>query len=292
MKRLVLCIFVLAMTLTLYAQSSFSVGARGGFDFLVPESKQASHAKFGVAGALDVGYTHYWFIGGFGDMGLHTGLSAGYATNETRVDWEQQYTNVDYLNNEMLYTANGNTTLTMYRAYAEIPVMAALRTKNIIAQLGLKAQYSFWSDVTHKVNEVNIDAYYVPYDVHVTNELITGKLAPENLTTKTLSNAAPNFNLLVAMRVGYEFRIRKKDIIGVAAYLDCNVWNTKSAPQEDPHIAVSSIDNSGPIPVPAITVNHAYNTVTSRIFPIQVGVSVYYALEFRIRGSFKIDKYE
>jgi hypothetical protein len=281
------------MSLALSAQSLVSFGGRGGFDFMVPGTKQTLHSKFGVAGAVDIGYTYYWHIGALNGLGIHTGISAGYATSDCEIEFNQQYTNYDYLNNELQYTTTGKTGISMKRAYAEVPLMVAFRSnKNIIAQLGLKVQYAFKSSITQQTKEATIDAYFPAYDIHITDQLITGRITEEDKNGRILEGSAPTWNLVLAMRAGYEFRFNKKHIVGIAAYLDFNLWNNLSFPQIDqPHIAVAPITD--PVsPVPAVTVNNAFSTVISRINPIQIGVSVYYALEYRLYKSFKSSEWE
>lgn len=293
MKRFVLFLSILTMSLALSAQSLVSFGGRGGFDFMVPGTKQTLHSKFGVAGAVDIGYTYYWHIGALNGLGIHTGISAGYATSDCEIEFNQQYTNYDYLNNELQYTTTGKTGISMKRAYAEVPLMVAFRSnKNIIAQLGLKVQYAFKSSITQQTKEATIDAYFPAYDIHITDQLITGRITEEDKNGRILEGSAPTWNLVLAMRAGYEFRFNKKHIVGIAAYLDFNLWNNLSFPQIDqPHIAVAPITD--PVsPVPAVTVNNAFSTVISRINPIQIGVSVYYALEYRLYKSFKSSEWE
>ena len=292
MKRFILSIYILTISLALSAQSLVSIGGRGGFDFMVPGSDQTIIPKFGVGGAVDLGYTYYWHVTNLHFLGIHTGLSAGYGQNESQIKLNEKYTNYDYLNNEMQYNNTGRTKIAMTRTYAELPVMAAYRYNNIIAQLGLKVQYCFQSSATQQIKEAMIDAYYVPYDIHVTDQLITGRITDDEKIEMTIKSGAPTLNLLLSMRVGYEFRFKKKHIVGVAAYMDCNIWNNYSVPHIDqPHIAVAPITD--PVyPVPSVTANNAFNTLIDRINPIQIGVSVYYAFEYRLYSSFKSAKYE
>ena len=293
MKRLQLSIYILIISLASSAQSLVSFGARGGFDFMVPGTKQSVQAKFGVAGAVDVGYTYYWHIGGLNGLGLHTGVSAGYATNASQIQLNQQYINRDYLGSEMLYTTTGKTNVSMKRAYAEVPLMVAFRSsQNIIAQLGLKAQYCFRSSISQQVKEASIDALYTAYDIHVVDALVTGQITDDAKREMLIEGGAPTWNLILAMRVGYEFRFKKKHIVGLAAYMDFNIWNNLSLPHIDqPHIAVAPITDPS-YPVPAVTANNAYYTLISHVNPIQIGVSVYYALEYRLYSSFKSSGWE
>lgn len=281
MKRIILSLSMLIVVFSLSAQSVLSFGPRGGLEFMLPKSDQTTHSKLGFAGVFDIGYTYYWPTVS-GDWGIHTGVSAGYAKNECQIELWQQFTNYDYLNNEMLYTVTGDVSATLQRAYAEIPLMAALQKNGFVLQLGLKGQYAFWSRATQTVKNASIDAYYVPFDVHVTDELITGVLSPDQKKEQVLSGGAPLFSLLAAMRIGYEAKVGYSGRIGIVAYLDYNVWNTGTGTNKSttPLIAVAPITDPS-YPVPAVTVNNSFSTVMTRINPLQVGLSLYYAIEFK-----------
>ena len=279
MKRFIIILSVLSFALGLSAQSVLSFGVRGGLDFMIPKSNQSTRPKLGMGGNFDIGYTYYWPVSS-SDLGIHTGISAGYATNETRILLYQQYTNYDYMANEMLYTISGDVNVLLKRAYAEIPLMLAFRSSGFIAQLGVKAQYSFWSKASQRVGETSIDAFYVPFNVHVTDELITGLVSDKDRNEKDIKGGAPKLNVLVAARIGYETQVGTSGRIGIAAYLDCNVWNNYASQLIDkPLIAVEPISN--PVyPVPNVVVNNAFGTVISGMNPLQIGVSFYYGIEF------------
>jgi len=277
MKRIIICLASILMTLTLSAQSVLSFGLRGGWDFLLPETGQKTQEKFGMSGAFDFGYTYY-IPTKHGDWGIHTGLSAGYVKNILQLDFEQQSTNYDYLTNEMLYTTSGTLDTKLHQAFLEVPVMAAVRYKGLVAQLGMKTQFSVWSEANQQLKNPYIDAYYVPFEVHVPNELITGVLSSADLDRKQ-TGVAPIFNLLLSARIGYEFEIDAMNKIGIVAYMDYNVWNThKSSADSRLLIDVAPITESS-YPVPAVTVNNAFSTLISKVNPLQIGISVYYGLE-------------
>jgi len=281
MKRIILSFSMLIVTCALSAQSVLSFGPRGGVEFMMPKSDQTTHSKLGYSGAFDIGYTYYWPTSS-GDWGIHTGVSAGYAKNECQIELNQQFTNYDYLDTEMLYTITGDANAMLQRAYAEIPLMTAFRTNGFVLQLGLKGQYAFWSRATQTIKSASIDAYYVPFDVHVTDELITGVLSPDQKQEMVLSGGAPTFSLLTSMRIGYEFEVGKVSRLGIIAYLDYNVWNTGmgSGAPSTPLIAVSPITD--PVdPVPTVTVNNAFSSVITGVNPLQLGLSLYYAIEFK-----------
>ncbi len=282
MKRMISSIAMLIVALSLSAQSVLSFGPRAGLEFMMPQSDQKTKSAIGYSGVFDIGYTYYWQTRNSGDWGIHTGVSAGYAKNECQIGLWQQFTNHDYMNNEMQYTISGDVSAWLQRAYAEIPLMAAFRMNGFTLQLGVKGQYAFWSRATQQINNASIDAYYVPFDVHVIDELITGTMAPEQMKEMVLAGGAPLFNLMLAGRIGYETKVSNSGRLGIIAYIDYNVWNTGmgTSNASTPLIAVSPIEDPMD-PVPTVTVNNAFSTVINRINPLQIGISLYYALEFK-----------
>lgn len=278
MKRIIIFLIALTSTILVSAQSVLSFGARGGLDFLMPKSEYSAKAKLGFAGNFDIGYTYYWNTRNSGDWGIHTGVSFGYAQNRTLLEFTQQYTNYDYLDIEMLYTTSGSLDAELQRMYVEVPLMAAFRYNGFVMQLGMKAQCAVWSRAKQLLSDPVVDAYYVPFSVHVTNELITGLVANEDLQ-KTYSDIAPRMNILVGGRIGYEFKVKNTGLLGIMAYVDYNVWNTSSFKTNQALISVAPITD--PVnPVPAVTVNSAFTSLISRINPLQVGINLYYGLSF------------
>ena len=280
MKRIIIFLMAFSSTILVSAQSVLSFGVRGGSDLLIPKSEQTIKPKMGLAGNFDIGYTYYWKTRGSGEWGIHTGASVGYANNMCQITFSQQYTNYDYMSNEMLYTTSGKVNVMRKRAYAEIPLMAAFRSRGFVMQIGPKVQYSFWNSAAQRIEESNIDAYYVPFDVHVTNEVITGVVSGKDLEEKMLEGGTPTFNILAALSLGYETRVGNQSRIGIMAYVDYNVWNTLSIARIDqPFIAVAPIMGAAN-PVPAVKVNNAFSSFISGINPLQIGISLYFGIEF------------
>ncbi len=277
MKRISIVLSILFIVTTSSAQSVLSLGLRGGADFLMPQTDQKAHTQLGVAGAFDIGYTYYWPTQN-GDWGIHTGVSVGYSRANTQVDFQHQYTRYDYLGNELLYTTSGTTDVALQRVFSDVPIMLALRCKGFAMQLGLAAQLTAWNKSRQSLQNPIIDAYYVPYDVHVINELITGEVAPEDMREQT-RGGSPFFSLLVAGRVGYEAKIRDDRRIGIAAYVNYNVWNTFPSSNPQPLIDVAPIKDPTN-PVPTVTINNPFTSVISAIHPLQVGITIYYNFEF------------
>ena len=278
MKRYISIILIFNIALVVRAQSVLSFGARGGLEFPLPKCGQPAKAESGWAGVFDIGYTYYRSTYSSGDWGIHTGASFGYAQNHTLLDFSQQYSNYDYLRHEMLYTTSGSVNADLQRLYVEVPVMGAFRYKGFVAQIGMKAQCAVWSKSNQTLDNPVIDAYYVSYAVHVTDELITG-LASSGDLQKSYADVAPRMNILAAARIGGEFMVGRSGLMGIMVYIDYNVWNTSPYKSSRTLIAVAPITDAA-YPVPAVTVNSAFTSLISRINPLQAGITLYYAIDF------------
>ena len=278
MKRYLLIHSLLIATLSLSAQSSvFSFGARGGLDFMMPTSNpQFLFSTVGFAAVGDIGYTYYWLTPS-GNWGIHTGLSAGYAKNGCKMGFGNMFViHIDDYHYE--YNGEGDAAVLLQRAYGEVPLMAAYQRNGLIARLGIKGQFAFWSRTTQNINNLpNIGTFSDPSGVPIGNVPIEiGNLIME------FQGGAPTFSLLAAMQIGYEAKIKYGDRIGVCAYLDFTFWNTGAST-----MTLLNYEYTASDPEYADYSNYgAFSSFITRINPIQIGISVYYAIDFKARRQF------
>ena len=281
MKRIIAYSLMAFAALHVSAQSLLSFGARGGLDFMLPQSEQQAQSKLGYIGAFDIGYTYYWPVNKC-DWGIHTGASIGYAKSGAELTCKQQFTNYDYLNTEMLYTTSGTFNMSISRMFVEVPLMAALRHQGFVLQIGVKAQYAFLGKTKQDITNASIDAYYVPYGFHVIDEEVTGVVHQGDLR-KEYDGGAPAINLLVAGRIGYEAKTEHNGRVGILAFVDYNVWNNRSIVNTSTTIIAVSPITDAANPIPTVTINNAIESVVTRMNPLQVGLALYYAIEFKPR---------
>ena len=266
MKRSLFILSLLIVTCSLSAQSVLSFGARGGLEFMMPKSELTTlQTKVGYAGLVDIGYTYYWFTQK-GEWGIHTGLSGGLAQNASQIGLQDHIYRQYHDGTVKHFTVEGNMDIILQRAYGEVPLMAAFRKNGIVARLGLKGQFAFWSNTSQKIKANDLSD---PYD---DRRLFIG-----GTQKMEFKGGAPVFSLLAAMQIGYELKVRKTDRLGVFAYLDYNFWNTGTGTTS----SLTSITPPSDSSFADISVGNALSAVVTRINPIQVGVSVYYALELR-----------
>lgn len=251
------------------------VGLAGGSGLNITHADCVMKSNFGGSGALAFDYAFYKSLKKV-DLGLRTGLDLGYMYLPYHAEFEQHYSNVDYLNNQIDYTTSGLLDITQNQLYASVPVMFALRTHGFVCNIGVRLQMPFYQTGKQQLSEPLIQAYYPEYDVTVTNELITGVVADNQLST---SLAFPSLSLEchAAMEMGYEQAIKNTNsAIGVLAYVNMGVWNSLPKATDIPIIQVAPITDKDN-PVPTVTVNNAYSSLLTSYIPMQFGVKLYYA---------------
>lgn len=247
-------------------------GLRGGMTFGVGNTNSGTRSTFGGVGFVDVGYTFYQPMAQL-DMGVHTGLSFGYRQLPMSYPLREQFTNKDYLENEMQYSISGNVSILQRDVSCEIPVMFALRSDGLVFNIGAKLRPSLWQQNNQTLSDVTIDAYYPLTDVHITNEVITGVLA-QDMQQQTNYATMASLTVLAGLELGCEWKVNKTTAIGFLLFVDCTVWNTRLAAADLPVISVSSISNPQQ-PVPAVSVNNMVASQLGHLHPIECGIKFY-----------------
>ena len=278
-----LCLLLMtAFCIQVYADESentglihtLRVGVSGGSGLNLTPTNCVMKSKFGASGALAFDYTFYKSFDKV-DLGLRTGLDLGYMYLPYHAEFEQHYSNVDYLNNQIDYTTSGLLDITQNQLYASVPVMFALRTHGFVCNIGVRLQIPFYQTGKQQLSEPLIQAYYPEYDVTVTNELITGIVTDEQLSMP-LASSPVFLECYASAEIGYEHRLNAKGAIGCAAYVHAGVWNALPKATDKPVIQVAPITDKVK-PVPAVTVNDAYTSLLTSYTPLQFGLKLYYA---------------
>ncbi len=251
------------------------VGLAGGGGLHLTPADCVMKSNVGGGGALAFDYAFYKSFDKV-DLGLRTGLDLGYMYLPYYAEFAQQYSNVDYLGNQMDYTTSGVVDITQNQLYASVPLMFALRSNGFVCNLGVRLQMPFYQIGKQQLSNPLVQAYYPKYDVTVTNELITGIVADNQLSTP-LEFPSILLECHAAMEIGYEHEIKNKNsAIGVLAYFNMGVWNSLPKATGAPIIQVAPIMDKNN-PVPTVTVNNAYNALLTSFIPMQFGLKVYYA---------------
>jgi hypothetical protein len=251
------------------------VGLAGGGGLNLTPADCVLKGNIGGCGALTFDYVYYKSLRQL-DLGLRTGLDFGYLNSPYQAQFEQQYNNIDYLGNQMDYTTSGDIHISQHQLYASIPLMFALRSNEFVWNIGVRLQTALYQSGKQKLSNPQIHAYYPRYDVTVTNELITGVVAEEQLSMP-LELPSISLECLAAMEIGYEHQIyRTKNAIGILAYFNVGVWNSLPKATANPIIQVAPITDMNH-PVPEVKVNDAYHSLLTSYIPMQFGVKLYYA---------------
>lgn len=252
-----------------------SVGAYGGGVCLLPNSDYSVQEQPGGMGGFGVGYTYYALVREV-QLGIRTGLNFGYAATQCKGKFTQQFTNIDYLENHMQYTTSGCFAAQQQMLPLDIPLMMALRANGFTFNVGICLQSVLWQQTGQQLSDTHIDAFYPAYNVHVTDELITGVLSSEHRKTGSRLGL-PAWSIGFATEIGYEFSL-PRGYIGLQALFNCSVWNNYH-PTNDLVISVSPIANPMQ-PVPIVNVSDAPSALITAMHPLAFGIRLYYAFEW------------
>ena len=251
------------------------VGLAGGGAYNLIPSNSTMTSNMGGGGAVAFDYAFYKSLNKV-DLGLRTGLDLGYQYSPYKAEFSHQFSHQDYLGNQMDYTTSGGVDITQNQLYASIPLMFALRSNWFVCNVGVRLQGAFYQTGKQQLSNPLVQAYYPKYDVTVTNELITGIVADNQLSTP-LEFPSILLECHAAMEIGYEHEISNTNsAIGVLAYFNMGFWNSLPKATGALIIQVAPIMDKNN-PVPTVTVNNAYNALLTSYIPMQFGLKVYYA---------------
>lgn len=250
------------------------VGLAGGGGLHLTPADCVMKSNVGGGGALAFDYAFYKSFDKV-DLGLRTGLDLGYMYLPYYAEFAQQYSNVDYLGNQMDYTTSGVVKIAQHQLLATIPLMFALRSNGFVCNVGVRLQTAVYQTGKQHLSNPIVTAYYPAYNVAVTNELITGIVEDSHLSTP-LDFPSISLECYAAMEIGYEHEIRNTNsAIGVLAYVNMGFLNLLKATGA-PIIQVAPITDMNN-PAPTVTINNAYNALLTSYIPMQFGIKVYYA---------------
>ena len=278
------------MSVCTFAQRSvLSVGVRGGGQMMLPTvvagTTGTMSATFGGAGALDLRYTFYGEPTDRIDIGFAVSAGVGYGSAGIQGTRTDTYTNLDYKGNALDYTCTAQYSQTDRFAKADAALLLAMRFSGVTINIGPRFMLPFAASSALTIRQSAIDAYYPAYDVHVRDQLITGKLT----TPYTLSHTAiiPRYSLLVAAEIGYEWSLSGQSALGLQLYADVGVWNKPSAVSYQPSvlIQVSPITDAAN-PVPTVTVGDIAPMIKDLRY-IDFGLRVYYAFSIESDKGYK-----
>ena len=269
--------------------SMLSIGVRGGGQTYLPTAAVGATGEvkpgIGGAGTLDLRYTYYGAVGAQAELGCAIGAGFGYGAAGIKGTNTDVYSNTDYLGNTIDYTINSDFTQRDRFAKIDLSLLFAMRLNGFTLNVGPRFMLPLAANRSLTINEANIDAYYPAYDVHVVNQLITGKL--ETPYTESRPSNISKYHLLVAAEIGYEWRMTNQHALGVQLFAEAAVWSKQSpvTNNQSPLIGVSPITDASN-PVPTVTVGDIAPMIKDLRY-IDFGLRVYYAFSIESDKGYK-----
>ena len=285
-----ICTLYSVLCTPLWAQTSMlSIGVRGGGQTYLPTAAVGATGEvkpgIGGAGAIDLRYTYYGSVASQVELGVAVGVGFGYGAASIKGTNTDNFTNTDYLGNRMDYTVMSDFTQRDKFAKIDVSLLLAMRFGGVTLNIGPRFMLPLAANRALTINEANIDAYYSAYDVHVVNQLITGKLETP-YTEKHPSNIS-KYKVLIAAEIGYEWRVTNQHALRAQLFAEAAVWNKQSPITNNPSplISVSPI-TSAENPVPTVTVGDIAPMIKDLRY-IDFGLRVYYAFSIESDKGYK-----
>ena len=259
-RHILLCTLYAVLCTPLLAQTSqIGIGLRGGGQMYLlsaaPESAGELKGNVGGVGGLDLRYTFYGQLSDRVGLGFVVGAGFGYGATAIQGTHTDEYTNFDYMGNQIDYTVDSKFHQSDKFAQANASLMLALNYNGFTVNLGPRFLIPFAPSSTLTIDEAHICAYYPAYDVPVVDKPITGALeTPFSNQQSAISNQ--QYSLLLGVELGYEWSVTDRTNLGLQLYTDVGVWSPQLPMTNDqlPIIEVSPILDAAN-PIPEVSVN-------------------------------------
>lgn len=274
-------ILVLALCSLFFIQgqaqsSALSIGVRGGgAAWLSPTTADATTEiknHIGGNGLVEFRYAYIANVSASFEMGLQVGLGAGFGMASFSGTEQRQFVNTDYLGNAIGYSTVAEYTHKEQFMQTEVSLLLALRASGFVANIGPKLMLPLMVSGRTTIPHADIDAYYKQYNVHVVNQLITGKL--ESPAVNEGQIGLPAYNLLMAVEAGWEWYV-SDNRLGLQTYADISVWSPSASSSANPLLSVAPITDRVD-PAAVVTTNSAAGVFRSGRL-VEFGVRCYYA---------------
>ena len=258
----------------------FTIGLRGGAAGLLHNVVNGNWTCGGDI-MLDFQYAHYWSKQGWPmDLGVIVGLGFGYSQSGMRAPVDTAYTvstedgNIDYtLKADQVKEHDGQIQM-------EIPVMFSLIHENgLFFNFGPKFMLPLYTPYNQTIHNPNITAYFPEEDVTVSNEVVTGYVRDNQITTKGSDNGNQfKINIMLTAEIGYEWRFKNNHSLGLGAYANYSVYNGFKNQGENK----SLMDVTAPSSASSATVDilSATKTYAEKLGYFDAGVKLAYHFNF------------
>lgn len=278
------------VALSAIAQSSrISFIAKGGMTSYMPYKDLIEPAPLGEHFGLEGSYTFMWPLPYRNEVGIRFGLHIAYGSPNMRIPESfepYQYTNVDYLGNQIDYTIHVNRAKQEIQQFqVGVPIMAAGVSNRIFWSAGFRVMFPFALQYEQTL-DADISAFYPEFGVEVPNELVTGKLNEnKHFRGKT---SLPNMYLQVGGEASYRLYYKRPRTIfqpsqavylGVFAYftIASSAMNTNP---EDYLVLVKPIETAPPAEVVVKPINEV---LSPKLFPFEIGLTASFDITYSHR---------
>jgi protein DEK len=262
----------------------FSIGVRGGASGLL-HNTVVGNWTCGFDALLDLQYAHYWTKDGRPvDLGLIVGLGVGYAQSGMKAAVNTDTTVVDNDGSKIDYKVKADEVKEHDgQIQLEVPIMFSLIHQNgLFFNIGPKFMIPVYTPYTQKISDnanTYISAYFQDIDVQIKNEVITGKLAETDYTTKGTDNGNQfSINVMLTAEIGYEWILKSGNSLGLGAFANYCVYNSfkNNATSTDPLVQVTPPTTG----VASVEVLSATKTYATGLGFFDAGVKLAYHFNF------------
>lgn len=206
----------------------FGIGLRGGAASMMQQTIESANGRWqiGFDALLDLQYAHYWQRGNKPACGILTGLSIGYVRNGVKANGDRTFDIQDEDRDSVRYTITGaDATELDGSVLVEVPVMfSMIAGEHFFLNIGPRVSLPVFSHYDQTLTTTHIDAWNMTKNVHVPDQLITGKVTDDLLRQKGSTKLA-RLNILLSCELGYEQPLKNGQSIGIGLYGDYSVFS-------------------------------------------------------------------
>ena len=270
--------FLIVALIAAAENNNLSVGIKAGAAYYTTDAEAKS--QFGPSLGLTVNYSCLWRIGYSPvQMGLMTGLGAAWSQTGLNMEWQTQYTNIDYLGRRMQYTQQGVSVQKDRQLQFEVPLMYALSIAGFRLNIGPQFMSVLPRSYSVSLNDMNSQVDFLDFGVTLIDDAIAGKLPADRLT-QTGKTLTPTLNLNLSLQVGYEFSLNDQHALGLMAYFDYGLWNNyTNATPTNRIVDVAPITNAS-TEVPEVTIYDLNTAFVNKVNYLSFGLRFYWNMSW------------
>lgn len=258
----------------------FTIGIRGGAAGLLHQV-QRGNWNCGFDALLDLQYAHYWANDARPvDLGIIVGVGIGYSRSGMQAAVDTAYTvntvdgDIDYrLQADEVKEHDGQLQL-------EVPIMFSLIHDNgLFFNIGPKFMLPLYTPFDENITNPNISAYFPEEGVTVNNEVITGFLQDNQMTTNGTDNGNQfSINVMLTAEIGYEWILKSGNSLGLGAYANYCVYN--SFANNSNNVSLMNVTAPTATDVAAVDVLSATKTYANKLGYFDAGIKLAYHFNF------------